>query len=126
MDDEYAEQGTTIAADGKPILVGDLVYSLLEDGEEPFGTAYAVGCNNNGSFLPIVTTNGFSFDGESLTHERPDRTCEYVWNEAEERYECTNCGDLPDWLDHHWDDIQAKLCENDIVHCPGCGHRLVD
>ena len=63
-------------ADGVEIKVGDVVYSLLHDGEDPFGTRYRVDRLIPDHELPVRcfhgTDFGYQFDGASLTHREPD------------------------------------------------------
>lgn len=83
----------------------------------------------------------FESDGMSVAqvdawleaHEHRERTCHIVWRDETGYYEdggayaCDACSaELPDFMQTHWDDIQAGSVENDVVRCPSCGAVVVE
>ncbi len=78
--------GKVLDADGVEIKVSDEVYSLLNDGEEPFGTCYVVTAIDTSRELPVSCGHWgqreWIFKGTSLTHREPDSM-----SKAMERFE---------------------------------------
>ncbi len=69
----------TADTNGESIKVDDAVYSILDNGEEPYGTRYTVVRLEPDSELPVVCESSkgcgnlhFRFDGQSLSHRAPD------------------------------------------------------